>query len=85
VNTIIQGTAADMMKTAMIAVDRELRERKLRARMVLQIHDELLLETPPDEVDVVRALVIKSMSEAEKLRVPVKVDVAVGRNWLEAK
>ena len=85
VNTIIQGTAADMIKIAMIRIDRELREKRLRTRMILQIHDELVFEAPQEELDVVRPMVVRHMSEAEPLRVAVKVDVGVGRNWLEAK
>jgi len=85
VNTVIQGTAADMIKIAMIRLHDRLKREGLRARMLLQIHDELLLELPPEEEKRLRALVTAEMCGALELAVPVKVDIAVGRNWLEAK
>ena len=83
-NTPIQGTAADMIKLAMIRVDRELRESGLRTRMLLQVHDELLFEVPEDEVGVARALITDAMRHALPLRVPIEVEAGTGRNWLEA-
>lgn len=85
VNMPIQGTAADILKLAMIALDRRLRESGLRARMVLQIHDELVLEVPEDELDEVTALVVETMENAYSLDVRLKVDVAVSKNWMEMK
>ena len=85
VNTIIQGSAADMIKRAMIGIHRTIRERELRTRMVLQIHDELVFEAPNDELDEARAMVESIMAGAEKLNVPVVVDLGVGPNWLETK
>ena len=85
VNTVVQGSAADMIKTAMTRIHRALRERALRTRMVLQVHDELVFETPEAELETVRETVPRIMREAERLRVPVVVDVGVGPNWLEAK
>ncbi len=83
-NTPIQGTAADMIKLAMIRVDRELHESGLRARMLLQVHDELLFEVPEGEVALARALITDAMRHALPLRVPIEVEAGTGRNWLEA-
>jgi DNA polymerase-1 len=85
INMPIQGTAADIIKIAMIRLHRALRERGLRARMLLQVHDELVLEAPDDEVETVIPLVREVMSGAFELSVPLKVDVEVGKNWLEMK
>ncbi len=85
INHPIQGTAADIIKIAMIRLDRRLREEGYRGRMILQIHDELLLEAPDEEVDAVRELVLDVMCNAFALDVPLKVDVSTGRNWLELK
>jgi len=81
VNTPLQGTAADLIKIAMIRIDAELREQKLRSRMLLQVHDELVFEVPEDEVDTVRRLVTERMENVYALKVPLKVDVGVGLNW----
>jgi DNA polymerase I len=86
VNTVIQGTAADVMKLAMIRVHDELARRGLSTRMILTIHDELLLEGPPQEVEQVRGLVEREMVAPWGDRVPpLAVDVGVGPNWLAAK
>jgi DNA polymerase-1 len=86
VNTVIQGTAADVMKLAMIGAHRELERRGLETRMILTIHDELLLEGPPGEVDEVRAVVEAEMVAPWGERTPpLAVDAGVGRTWLEAK
>ena len=84
VNTPVQGTSADLIKRAMIHIHRRLSEEKLRAKMILQVHDELVFEVPKDELDLVKALVVAEMEGALELSVPVKVDVGVGENWLEA-
>jgi DNA polymerase-1 len=84
VNTPIQGTAADIIKAAMVVIDRRLEERGLRARMIMQVHDELLFDVPRDELDEVRSIVVDGMENAIRLDVPLKADVGVGRNWLEA-
>jgi DNA polymerase-1 len=81
VNTPLQGTAADLIKIAMIQIDAELRERRLRSRMLLQVHDELVFEVPEDEVDTMRRLVTDRMENVHALKVPLKVEVGVGRNW----
>jgi DNA polymerase-1 len=81
VNMPIQGGAADIMKQAMILVDQALRETGLRSRILLQVHDELLLEAPVDEVDALVVLLRDRMGAAEALKVPLDVDVKVGDNW----
>ncbi len=81
VNTPLQGTAADLIKLAMIRIDRELRERKLHSRMLLQVHDELVFEAPEAEVDALRELVKREMEEVHALRVPLVVEIGVGLNW----
>jgi DNA polymerase-1 len=83
-NMPIQGTSADMIKLAMVRVDAALQRGTYRTRMVLQVHDELLLEAPQDEVEAVKTLVIEGMGKALPLRVPIVVDAGVGDNWLEA-
>ena len=84
VNTPIQGTAADLIKLAMITIDRLLTERKFRARMLLQVHDELVFEVPPDEVESLTKMVKAEMAGALEVSVPIIVDVGVGDNWAEA-
>ena len=81
VNTPLQGTAADLIKIAMIRLERELRGRGLKAKMLLQVHDELVLEAPEAEVEIVKSLVKESMEGAHALSVPLEVEVSVGKNW----
>ena len=81
VNTPLQGTAADLIKIAMIRIDEEIIRRKLKTRMTLQVHDELVFEVPESEVEEVRALVQDKMENVHPLRVPLVVDVGVGKNW----
>lgn len=83
VNMPIQGSAADIIKIAMIRLHRLLHERNLKSKMLVQIHDELMLEVPEAELDEVRVLVPETMQQAYQLSVPLKVDVAVGKTWLE--
>ncbi len=85
VNTIIQGSAADMIKIAMVNLHARLVQDHSRARIILQIHDELLLESPREEAESLRSLVRAQMAGALELDVPVKVNIAVGSNWMEAK
>jgi DNA polymerase-1 len=80
-NAPVQGTASDMIKIAMVRVHDALRARGLRARMLLQVHDELLFEAPPDEVDAVKALACELMASAVPLSVPIVVDVKAGLDW----
>jgi DNA polymerase-1 len=84
VNTPIQGTAADLIKLAMIAVDRRLRETPFRSAMLLSVHDEIVLEVPPDEIEAVSTMVKRTMEGIWELVVPLKVNLAVGDNWNEA-
>jgi len=85
INARIQGTAADLLKKAMIAVDARLREEHPAASLLLTVHDELVLEVPDAEVDVVEALVRSEMESVETLRVPLIVDTGSGPDWYEAK
>ena len=82
---MIQGSAADLIKMAMIKIDRRLREHGLQARMILQIHDELVFEAPEGEVADLAALVRQEMNTALALEVPLKVDLGAGGNWLDVE
>ncbi|MCP4924058.1 MAG: DNA polymerase I [bacterium] len=84
INAPLQGGASDIIKKAMIAIDRALRESSLKARMLLQVHDELIFEVPESEVDALKALVLPLMEGVIPLNVPLKVDVGVGQNWAQA-
>ena len=84
-NTPVQGTAADIIKKAMIQVHHALREQGLKSRMLLQVHDELVLEAPMAEVDLVKALLRSAMENAAALSVPLTVDIKQGLNWAETK
>lgn len=81
VNTPLQGTAADLMRKAMILVDGELRQRGWRSRLLLQVHDELVLECPGEELEAVRAMVKRIMEGVERLSVPLLAETAAGPNW----
>jgi DNA polymerase-1 len=83
VNTPLQGTAADLIKLAMIRIDALLAGQ--RARMLLQVHDELLFEAPPEDAESVAALVKREMEQVHPLDVPLVVDVGIGDNWRDAK
>lgn len=85
VNSVIQGSAADLIKRAMLAVDRRIRDQGLSARMLLQIHDELVFECPKAEVETLTRVVRKAMITALELDVPLQVDVASGPNWLDVR
>ena len=84
-NTPIQGTAADIMKIAMIKVYKELKNRKLKSKIVLQIHDELLIETELEEKEEVYKILKESMENAANLSVPLKVEISEGKSWYQAK
>lgn len=84
-NTPIQGSAADIIKIAMVRVWRELRRKGLKSRLILQVHDELLVETLDEELEQVRDIVRTGMEEAVELSVPLTVDISTGSNWYEAK
>jgi DNA polymerase-1 len=85
INTPLQGTAADLIKLAMIAIDRQLTHQKLSTRMVLQVHDELLFEVPDSEVDVIPSLVKQEMENVIQLSVPIVADLSLGHNWRDMK
>ena len=84
-NSPIQGTAADIMKIAMIKVDNELREKKMKSRLVLQVHDELIVETHVSELEEVKEIMKRCMEHAVELDVPLDVDMNSGKNWYETK
>ena len=83
-NAPIQGTAADIIKIAMIGVARTLKEKNLESRIVLQIHDELLIEAKKEEVEIVTEILKTEMASAAELHVPLEVEVEIGNNWDEA-
>lgn len=84
INTPIQGTAADLIKIAMINIWQRLKERNLKTKIILQIHDELLFEAPDNEIDAAEKLIKDEMENALTLSVPLKVDIGIGKNWAEA-
>ncbi|MCK4715345.1 MAG: DNA polymerase I, partial [Candidatus Marinimicrobia bacterium] len=84
INMPIQGTAADMIKIAMIHIHHKLIQEQLRSMMILQIHDELLFEAPDEELETLRSIVVREMENALPLDVPLKVDVGIGNSWYEA-
>ena len=84
VNAPIQGTSADIIKMAMIEVDKSMTQAGLKSRMVLQIHDELVFDAVGEEIDELRGIVIDKMENVVKLSVPITVECNYGKNWLEA-
>ena len=84
-NSPIQGTAADIIKIAMIRVDRRLRDEGLKSRLILQVHDELLIETSMDEEEQVKTILSEEMKHAAALKVELEIDMHDGKNWFEAK
>jgi DNA polymerase-1 len=85
VNSVIQGSAADLIKLAMIAINRRLRDEPLETKLLLQIHDELVFEAAPRDIDALSQLVQHEMRTILPLRVPLKVDVKTGDNWADAE
>ena len=83
-NSPIQGTAADIIKIAMIRVNERLQKERFRARLILQVHDELLIEAPREEVEQVAELLDQEMTHAVEMKVSMEVEVNVGENWFEA-
>src|SRR5260370_2836189 len=81
VNTPLQGTAADLIKLAMIRIDAALKERNLKSRMTLQVHDELVFEVPDEEVETIESLVREQMEKVHALDVPLLVEIGTGPNW----
>ena len=84
-NAPIQGLAADIFKVALVQLDEAIEESDLGARLVLQVHDEVILEVPPEEMDEARTLTVDTMKGAAELRVPLEVNVTVGDTWADAK
>jgi DNA polymerase-1 len=84
INAPIQGSAADIIKIAMVNIHRWLEKEKLKTKMIMQVHDELVFDLHKDEVDLVKTNVSKLMQYAVHLEVPMEVEVGVGANWLEA-
>ena len=84
-NTPIQGSAADIIKKAMIDMADRLRKEELKARLLLQVHDELIFEVPEDEIETLKKIVPDVMENAVELKVPLKVDYSFGPTWFDAK
>jgi len=84
-NAPIQGSAADIIKIAMVNVASELKSKQLRSRLILQVHDELILNVYKDELDLVKDIVKKEMENVLDLKVPLDVDISIGDTWYEAK
>ena len=84
INAPIQGTAADIIKIAMIDIANKISKEKLRSKMILQIHDELLFDVAPNEEDILKSIIQECMVNASSLEVPLIVDIGEGNNWLEA-
>ncbi len=84
INAPIQGSAADLIKIAMISIFKELKNRKMKTKMLLQVHDELIFEVPKDELETATVLIQKLMTEALQLRIPLAVDIKHGKSWYEA-
>jgi DNA polymerase-1 len=84
-NAPIQGSAADLIKLAMINIYRRMQEAGVRSRMILQVHDELIFNVPEDEIEQMTKLIEEGMTQAMKLKVPLTVECSVGKNWYEAK
>ena len=84
INAPIQGSAADIIKKAMIDIHAELQEKKMQSKMLLQVHDELVFDAHKNEVEALKKLITERMENAFELRVKLKVDIGWGTNWLEA-
>lgn len=84
-NTPIQGTAADIIKIAMVNIYKEIKKRKLKSRLILQVHDELIIESHKDEIEIVKVILKDNMMGALKLKVPLEIDMNVGNSWYDAK
>jgi DNA polymerase-1 len=85
INSPIQGTAADIIKKAMLNIDKVMKEKNLKSKMILQVHDELIFEVPTAEVEEMKVLVREYMESAVKLQIPLKVDMGTAANWYELK
>ena len=83
-NAPIQGTAADIIKIAMINIQKELEERKLESKLILQVHDELVIETKDEEIEIVKELLVRNMQDVVKLDVTLRADAGIGKTWYDA-
>jgi DNA polymerase-1 len=83
-NAPIQGSAADLIKLAMLKVDKEISQSNLKSRLVLQVHDELIIEVAPGELSILKEILPRAMSEAIKLKVPLAVSLGIGPSWAQA-
>jgi DNA polymerase-1 len=81
INMPVQGTSADIIKVAMVNLDREMAVKKLKSKLLLQVHDELILEVPEEELEEMKGLLRQVMSSAIPLSIPLKVDIKTGANW----
>ncbi len=84
INAPLQGSAADIIKIAMIDIFNEIASRGLRSRMIMQVHDELIFNVVPEEIELIKELVVRRMESAFSAKVPLEVSVGTGKNWLEA-
>tara|TARA_B100001093_G_C26593158_1_gene912476 strand:- start:322 stop:942 length:621 start_codon:yes stop_codon:yes gene_type:complete len=84
INTPVQGSAADIIKLSMIKIIDEFNKNSLKSKLILQVHDELVFDTPINEIEIAKKIIIKNMENAYKLNVPLTVDIGVGDNWLDA-
>jgi len=84
INTPIQGTASDLIKVAMVAIDHRITREELKTKMIIQVHDELVFEVPESELEAVQKMVKEEMEKVVKLSIPLEVDVHWGKNWSEA-
>jgi len=84
VNAPIQGSAADIIKVAMVRMNAALKEHKMQTRMIMQVHDELVFDVPKNEIEQLQAMISEAMSKAVTLDVPLVVEMCSGQNWLEA-
>jgi DNA polymerase-1 len=83
INTPIQGTAAEIIKKAMIALEAAIKTQGLKSKMIMQVHDELIFEVPPEEIDLIQQLVKEKMERVVSLSVPLTVKIKIGKNWAE--
>jgi DNA polymerase-1 len=85
VNTPLQGTAADLIKIAMLRIDQAVRDRKLKSQMTLQVHDELLFDIVPEEAEEMQKLVKQEMEQVAEFSIPIVAEIGIGQNWRDIK
>jgi len=84
INAPIQGSAADLIKIAMIAIQKEIEQQRLTGKMIMQVHDELVFDVPKHEIEAFKTIILDKMTNAIKTTVPLVVEIGEGKNWLEA-